>query len=57
MARKQLGQAASGNQVAGGIANSNTPWNFAAGDITVYVTGVGKTPGKGLIADIKGMTT
>ena len=35
----------------------NGTWAFAAGDIiTVQVTGVGSTPGKGLIADIKGTT-
>lgn len=54
---------AAANQVTGGgdYATNNTStgtWAFAAGDIiTVYVTGVGTTPGKGLVADIKGLTT
>lgn len=47
---------AAANQVAGGTSTGS--WAFAAGDIiTVYVTGVGTTPGKGLIADIAGLTT
>lgn len=47
---------AAANQVTGGTATGS--WAFAAGDIlTVYVTGVGTTPGAGLIADIKGSTT
>ena len=47
---------AAASQVAG--ATSTGTWAFASGDIlTVYVTGVGTTPGKGLIADIKGLTT
>lgn len=47
---------AAANQVAGGTSTGT--WAFAAGDIlTVYVTGVGTTPGKGLCADIKGLTT
>jgi len=47
---------AAANQVAGGTSTGT--WAFAAGDIiTVYVTGVGTTPGKGLIADITGLTT
>ena len=46
---------AAANQVAGGTATGT--WSFATGDIvTVYVTGVGTTPGKGLIADITGVT-
>lgn len=44
------------NQVTGGTATGT--WAFAAGDIiTVQVTGVGTTPGKGLIADVQGLTT
>lgn len=44
---------AAANQVSGGTATGS--WTFAAGDIlTVYVTGVGTSPGAGLIADIKG---
>lgn len=47
---------AAANQVAGGTVTGT--WAFAAGDIiTVYVTGVGTTPGAGLIADIRGATT
>ena len=47
---------AAASQVAGGTSTGS--WSFAAGDIlTVYVTGVGTTPGKGLIADVKGLTT
>lgn len=47
---------AAASQVAGGTATGT--WVFAAGDvITVHVTGVGTTPGKGLIADIRGLTT
>lgn len=43
------------SQVAGSTQTGS--WSFAAGDIiTVVVTGVGTTPGKGLIADIKGTT-
>jgi hypothetical protein len=46
---------AAANQVAGGTSTGT--WSFASGDIiTVYVTGVGTTPGKGLIADITGLT-
>jgi hypothetical protein len=42
------------NQVAGGTATG--PWSFADGDIlTVYMTAVGTTPGKGLVADIEGL--
>ncbi|MFC4124949.1 hypothetical protein [Nocardia rhizosphaerae] len=41
------------NQVAGGTATGS--WAFALGDIlTVHITGVGTTPGKGLVADITG---
>lgn len=44
---------AAANQVAGGTATGT--FSFAAGDIlTVYITAVGTTPGKGLIADILG---
>ena len=44
-----------GSQVSGGTSTGT--WAFAAGDIlTVNVTGVGGTPGKGLVADVKGMT-
>jgi len=47
---------AAASQVAGGTTTGT--WSFAAGDIiTVYVTGIGTTPGKGLIADVKGVTT
>lgn len=46
---------AAASQVAGGTATGT--WAFAAGDIiTVQVTGVGTTPGKGLIADVAGLT-
>ena len=46
---------AAASQVAGGTTTGT--WSFAAGDIiTVQVTAVGTTPGKGLIADIKGVT-
>lgn len=42
-------------QVTGGTSTGT--WSFAAGDIlTVSITGVGTTPGKGLVADIKGLT-
>ena len=47
---------AAASQVAGGTTTGT--WDFAEGDIlTVQVTGVGTTPGKGLVADIKGLTT
>lgn len=47
---------AAANQVAGGTATGT--WAFAAGDIiTVQITAVGTTPGKGLIADAAGLTT
>lgn len=46
---------AAASQVAGGTSTGS--WSFAAGDIiTVYVTAVGTTPGKGLVADIRGLT-
>lgn len=45
---------AAANQVAGGTAAGS--WSFAAGDIlTVQVTAIGTTPGKGLVADITGL--
>jgi len=52
---------AAANQVAGnlsgGVSTTTGSWSFAAGDIiSVYVTGVGTTPGRGLIADIAGLT-
>lgn len=44
---------AAANQITGG-SSSGGPWSFAAGDILLpYITGVGTTPGKGLIVDIK----
>jgi hypothetical protein len=47
---------AAASQVAGGTTTGT--WAFAAGDIlTVQVTAIGSTPGKGLIADITGLTT
>ena len=47
---------AAASQVAGGTATGT--WAFASGDIiTVQVTGIGTTPGRGLIADIRGLTT
>lgn len=46
---------AAANQVAGGTSTGT--WSFAAGDIlAVQVTAVGSSPGKGLVADIKGLT-
>lgn len=46
---------AAASQVTGGTSTGT--WAFTAGDIvTVYVTGVGTTPGKGLIADLKGLS-
>lgn len=46
---------AAASQVAGGTSTGT--WGFAAGDVlTVVVTGIGTTPGKGLVADIKGLT-
>lgn len=46
---------AAASQVAGGTSTGT--WAFSSGDIlTAYVTGVGTTPGKGLVADIKGLT-
>ncbi|WP_053061988.1 hypothetical protein [Rhodococcus sp. ARP2] len=45
---------AAANQVAGGT--SSGAFTFAAGDaLTINVTGVGTTPGKGLIAELKGV--
>lgn len=45
---------AAASQVAGGTATGS--WAFAVGDIlTVYITAVGTTPGKGLVADITGL--
>lgn len=47
---------AAANQIAGGTVTGS--WTFVAGDIlTVYITGVGTSPGAGLIADIRGTTT
>lgn len=47
---------AAASQVSGGTATGT--WAFATGDIiTVRVTSVGTTPGKGLIADVQGLTT
>lgn len=46
---------AAASQVAGGTSTGT--WSFAAGDIlTVNITGIGATPGKGLACDIKGLT-
>lgn len=46
---------AAASQVAGGTSTGT--WSFAAGDVLgVAVTAVGTTPGKGLIADVKGVT-
>lgn len=45
---------AAASQTAGASATGS--WSFAEGDVlTVYVTSVGGTPGKGLIADLKGL--
>lgn len=45
---------AAANQVAGGT--SSGIFAFAAGDfLTINVTGVGTTPGKGLTAELKGL--
>ncbi|WP_159844954.1 hypothetical protein [Nocardia sp. CY41] len=45
---------AAANQLTGGTATGT--YSYLAGDIlTVQITGVGTTPGKGLIADIKGV--
>jgi hypothetical protein len=47
---------AAASQVSGGTATGT--WAFATGDIiTVRVTAIGTTPGKGLIADVQGLTT
>jgi hypothetical protein len=46
---------AAANQVTG--ATTTGSWSFSAGDIlTVQITGVGTTPGRGLVADITGVT-
>ena len=48
---------AAASQVTGSTVTGLSA-NLAAGDIlTVYVTGVGTTPGKGLVADIEAVTT
>jgi hypothetical protein len=45
---------AAANQVAGGTSSGS--WAFAAGDfLTINVTGVGTTPGKGVTAELKGL--
>lgn len=45
------------NQV-GGVTTSGLSATFSAGDIiTIQVTGVGTTPGKGLVADIKAVAS
>ncbi|MGX4707718.1 hypothetical protein LZP97_00075 [Rhodococcus sp. DMF-1] len=45
---------AAASQVAGVTVTG--PWSFADGDVlTVHVTGVGTTPGKGLVADFEGL--
>lgn len=42
------------SQLAGGTTTGS--WSFAEGDVvTVYVTGIGTSPGKGLVADLKGL--
>lgn len=42
------------NQVAG-VRTTGT-WAFAKGDIlTIYITGVGTTPGRGFVADLEGL--
>ena len=44
-----------GSQITGGSATGT--WSLTTGDIlTVYITAVGTTPGKGCVADIKGLT-
>lgn len=46
---------AAASQVAGGTSTGT--WSFSAGDIlTVVISAIGTTPGKGLVADIKGLT-
>lgn len=46
---------AAASQVTGGTSTGT--WAFASGDIiTVYITAVGTTPGKGLICDVAGLT-
>lgn len=49
---------AAADQTAGGVnATTTGTWDLSAGDVLVpYITGVGTTPGDGLIADIKGET-
>lgn len=45
---------AAADQVAGGTSTGT--WAFAAGDfLTIFVTGIGTTPGKGLTAELKGL--
>lgn len=45
---------AAANQVVGGTSTGT--WAFAAGDfLTIFVTGVGTTPGKGVTAELKGL--
>lgn len=45
---------AAASQVAGGTSTGT--WAFTDGDVlTVYVTGIGTSPGKGLVADLKGL--
>ena len=47
---------AAASQVAGGTSTGS--WSFAAGDVLgVAVTAIGATPGKGLIADVRGLTS
>ena|GEM_PF-7041169 len=46
---------AAASQVGGSTVTGS--WSFAAGDLlTVYITAVGTTPGRGLVADITGVT-
>lgn len=45
---------AAASQVAGGTSTGT--WAFAAGDIvTVYISAIGTTPGKAIVADLKGV--
>jgi len=61
---RKNGSTVSGSSATISAANQVTPggtatgsWSFAAGDIlTVYITAVGTTPGKGIIADITAVT-
>jgi hypothetical protein len=47
---------AQAQQLSGGQANGS--WSFVAGDVlTLYVSQVGASPGKGLVADVRGRTT